>query len=99
MMLVTCLPRILPLVVLSRLTIPPLFLQWLRFIPVAVLAALLAPEIFMTSGNLNLSLLNPVLLAAIPCLAVALYTKNLFYTVFTGMVCIVAIGRIFALML
>lgn len=93
MMLVTCLPRVLPLVVLSRLTIPPLILQWLRFIPVAVLASLLAPELFMTTGSLNLSLLNPVFLAALPSFGVAFYTKNLFYTVFTGMACIAIIGK------
>lgn len=93
MMLVTSLPRIMPLVVLSRLTIPPLVLQWLRFIPVAVLASLLAPELFLTEGSLNISLDNHILLAAIPAFGMALYTKNLFYTVFTGMACIVAISR------
>jgi len=94
MMLVTCLPRILPLVVLSRLTIPPLVLQWLKFIPVAVLASLLAPELFLSEGSLNLSLDNQVLLAAIPTFGAAFYTKNLFYTVFTGMTCIVIIGKL-----
>lgn len=93
-MVVTSLPRILPLVVLSRITIPPLFLRWLGFIPVAVLSSLLAPELFLREGRLYLSLLNPYLLAAIPCFAVALYSRNLFYTVFTGMAAIVLIGKI-----
>lgn len=95
MMLVTSLPRILPLVILSRVSIPPLVLQWLKFIPVAVLASLLAPEVLMTNGDLNLALTNPFLLASVPCFAIALYSRNLFYTVFTGMACIIIIGKVF----
>lgn len=94
MMLVTSLPRILPLVILSKVTIPPLLLQWLKFIPVSVLASLLAPEIFLTDGTLNVSMLNPFLLASIPCFAAALYFRNLFYTVFTGMACIILVSKI-----
>ena len=96
MMLVTSLPRILPLVILSKVTIPPLFLQWLKFIPVAVLASLLAPEIFLTDGTLNVSMLNPFLLASIPCFAVALHFRNLFITVFTGMACVILVSKIIA---
>ncbi|HEY3315216.1 MAG TPA: AzlD domain-containing protein, partial [Bacillota bacterium] len=42
MALVTYLPRMLPLVVLSRFKLPPAVLRWLSFVPVAVLSALLA---------------------------------------------------------
>lgn len=95
MMIVTYIPRMLPLVVLSRMQIPPLLLKWLGFIPVAVLASLLGPELFSKGAGLNLSLNNPFLLAAIPSFLIAAKTKNLFYTVFTGMGCMIIITKIF----
>ncbi|MDD2402185.1 MAG: AzlD domain-containing protein [Clostridia bacterium] len=93
MMLVTYIPRMLPLVVLSKMNIPPLVLNWLKYIPIAVLASLLAPEIFMNETGLDISLNNQMLLAAIPAFIVASLTKNLFYTVFSGMGAIIIISR------
>src|SRR3989442_11429564 len=43
--LVTAVPRVLPLVALSRLQLPPWLADWLRYVPIAVLAALLAIEL------------------------------------------------------
>lgn len=94
MMLVTYIPRMLPLVVLSRMEIPSLVLKWLSFIPVAVLASLLGPELLLKEGGLNISLDNPFLLAAIPSFLIAAKTKNLFYTVFIGMGCMILVTRI-----
>lgn len=95
MMAVTYLPRVIPLVLLSRMDMPPLVLKWLSFIPVAVLASLLGPELLLREGAFNLSFHNPFLLAAIPSFAVAAKTKNLFYTVFMGMACMVLANRLF----
>ena len=39
---VTALPRVLPLVLLSRIALPQWLVAWLGFVPIAVLAALLA---------------------------------------------------------
>lgn len=94
MMLVTYLPRMLPLVLLSRLNIPPLVLCWLKYIPVAVLASLLAPELLISNSSLNVSLNNTLLVAAIPSFLIAFKTKNLFYTVFTGMGTVVFLTKI-----
>ena len=84
MSVVTQLPRLLPLVVLSKLNLPPLMVRWLKQIPVAVLSALLFPTLLLSEGSLSLSLDNTALLAALPCILVAAKTKNLFLTVFTG---------------
>lgn len=46
MALVTYLPRVLPALFLSRVRLPRLLERWLASIPVAVLAALLAPALF-----------------------------------------------------
>jgi len=48
--LVTALPRVLPLVALSRLQLPPWLAGWLRYVPIAVLAALLAIELASTGA-------------------------------------------------
>jgi branched-subunit amino acid transport protein len=84
----------IPLVLLSRVNIPPLVLNWLKYIPIAVLSSLLAPEIFINKTGLDFSLNNPALLAAVPTFIVAGMTKNLFYTVFSGMGSIIIITKL-----
>ncbi|HHU48862.1 MAG: AzlD domain-containing protein [Caldicoprobacterales bacterium] len=86
MSMVTQLPRIIPLVVLTRMSLPPLVVRWLKHIPVAVLSALLFPSLLLSDGRLSLSLDNTALLAAIPCMVIAAKTKNLFLTVLTGII-------------
>lgn len=85
--------RSLPLVLLSRVSLPPLVTQWLSFVPAAVLAALVAPEILSQGGDLNISFDNKNLLAALPTLAVALKTKSLAYTVTAGMLAMALLNR------
>lgn len=84
MALVTYLPRMLPLVVLSRFELPPVLLRWLSFVPVSVLAALLAKELLLSNGRLALPPANLFLLAAIPAFIVAARTRSLMGTVVTG---------------
>ncbi|HEY3363699.1 MAG TPA: AzlD domain-containing protein [Symbiobacteriaceae bacterium] len=85
MALVTYLPRMLPLVVLSRFKLPPLVLRWLSFVPVSVLAALLAKELLVSGGKLALPPAHPQLLAAVPAFVVAIWTRSLMGTVVAGM--------------
>ncbi len=84
MALATYLPRMLPLVVLTRTGLPPLVLKWLSFIPVAVLSALLFPSILMQDGGLCIRPDNLYLLAAIPTIIVAAVFRNLFATIVIG---------------
>lgn len=84
MALVTYLPRMLPIVVLSRFKMPPLLLKWLEFIPAAVLAALLASGLLVDGGRLSLPPGNPALLAALPAFVVAIWTRSLMGTVVVG---------------
>jgi branched-subunit amino acid transport protein len=92
MTLVTYLPRLVPVLVLSSRSLPRLVIAWLRLVPMAVLAALVAPSLFVREGRLTLDLSNIFLLATLPTLLVAWRTKNLFLSVVVGMV-IVAISR------
>lgn len=74
--LVTALPRVLPLVLLSRFSLPRWLLEWLRFVPVAVLAALTAIEVLVPGGK-ALALHAPSLVAIGAAFAVAAWTRGL----------------------
>jgi branched-subunit amino acid transport protein len=84
--LVTAVPRILPLALLSRISIPGRAERWLGHVPVAVLAALLAQSVLLAGGRLDLSANNLSLIAIVPTLLVALRTRSLVATVLTGVV-------------
>lgn len=81
---VTALPRVLPLALLSRITMPAWLVAWLGYVPIAVLAALLAIEVTLVDGRPALSADNPALLAIVPALTVAAITRSLIATVATG---------------
>lgn len=87
---VTYLPRVLPLWLLSHRSLHPSFMRWLEMVPPAVLAALLAPSLFLRetpAGEpaLFISADNIFLLAAVPAFLVAYLTKSFFGTVAAGM--------------
>ena len=63
MAIVTALPRILPITFLAHRKLPPALMRWLSFVPVSVLAALLAPEVFLRNGELHLAADNFFLLS------------------------------------
>jgi len=91
---VTCLPRILPALLLSGRRLSPWIARWLSFVPATVLAALLAPGLLCPEQKLAISVDNIFLLAAIPTFAAAFIFKNFFATVAVGMV-LVALARCF----
>ena len=84
---VTYLPRMLPLVVLSRRLLPAWFSEWLELLPAAILSALLAPVLLTCAEPRSLCLGKPELLAAVPTLLFALRTRSLAGTVIVGMLC------------
>lgn len=73
---VTAIPRVLPLVALSRVELPGWLLDWLRYVPIAVLSALLAIEL-LSAGKPGV----PAIAAA---LAVAIFTRSLLGTAVAG---------------
>ena len=84
---VTYFPRMLPLVMLSRRTLPAWFAEWLELIPAAILSALIAPTLFAHSDPRVFTLGKVELLASLPTLLVAYKTKSLAGTVMFGMFC------------
>ncbi len=83
--LVTLLPRVLPLLGARRLRLPPLAVAWLGYVPVAVIAALLAGEILIAAGGRLATPGEPRLLAGVLTLAVAFATRSIMLTVLGGM--------------
>jgi branched-subunit amino acid transport protein len=92
MQAVTYLPRVLPLWILSSLTLPRVVETWLHYVPPAVLAAMLFPAVLVHDQRLTLSLENVFFWAAIPTAAAAWKTRSFFGAVLTGMV-VVALAR------
>ena len=88
MTLVTFLPRIIPLLLLSGRKMPKLIERWLSLIAPAILSALLLPELLLdrTQATPVLSFPSLYLLAAVPTFLVAWKTKSLFGAVVTGIV-------------
>ncbi len=82
--LVTYLPRLLPILFLSARSLPRLVENWLNYIPVAVMAALVGPALLVPDNKLDLSLTNLFLLAALPTFFVAIKFRSLFGSVIVG---------------
>lgn len=85
MTLVTCGPRILPVLALASRPLPAPVVRWLSFVPAAVLSAMLAPALLVHDGAIALNTDNYYLWAAIPAFLVAWKTRSFFGTVALGM--------------
>lgn len=70
---------------LERFEMPRNFRRALRFVPIAVLSAILLPELTFSNNNLLISPTNPRLLAGIIASFVAYKTKSVIWTIITGM--------------
>ncbi len=90
MALVTYLPRLLPVWILSSKSLPRPVVAWLRHVPVAVLSAMLFPALLVRSDQADLTSGNIFLWAAIPTLLAAWKTRSLFGSVIVGMVMVAA---------
>jgi branched-subunit amino acid transport protein len=88
MTLVTFVPRVVPILLLSGRKMPKIIERWLSLIAPAILSALLLPELLLdrSGGEPVLSLANVYLPAALPTFLVAWRTKSLFGAVVTGMI-------------
>jgi branched-subunit amino acid transport protein len=82
---VTFIPRWAPLFFMARRNLPAWVVEWLDLIPVAILSALLLPELLRAGTPLRLDLFQPKLAAALPTLLFALKTRSLGGTVVVGM--------------
>ncbi len=87
--------RISFIIVLDRWSPPKVVERALRFVPVAVLSAIIAPELVLPGGTLDISLGNLRLLAGIVATLVAWQTKNILWTIIAGMGMLLALQYFF----
>ncbi|MBU2603243.1 MAG: AzlD domain-containing protein [Actinobacteria bacterium] len=92
---VTYFSRLLPLFVLAHRTLPPRVLRFLEAVPVAVLAAFVAPLVLAPEGVLDISLSNQGLLVTLPTVLIAAWSRSLILTVVAGSLLMMAL-RAFA---
>ena len=71
---------------LSQMELPKWVIRWLKHVPVAVMAALLAQDLLLSENEISLSANILKLLAAIPAFAIAILTKSLLGTVVVGII-------------
>jgi branched-subunit amino acid transport protein len=69
----------------GRIELSSAIKQLLRYIPAAVLTAIVVPAVLMPDGELLLSYTNARLIGAIAAILISLWTKNLLLTIVLGM--------------
>ncbi len=79
----------------DRLRLPPVVQRALRFVPVAVLPAIVVPAIVFREGALELTLSNEKLMAGLVASVVAWYTKSIIWTLLAGMIALWALQAVF----
>lgn len=79
----------------DRLKLPFVVQRALRFVPVAVLPAIVVPALVFREGGLELTLSNEKLLAGVLAGIVAWYTKSIIWTLLAGMVALWTLQAVF----
>jgi branched-subunit amino acid transport protein len=74
--------------------VPGLLRRALRFVPAAVLSAIILPDLLLRDQQLALGLGNDRLLAGVAAIGVAWFSKNVLLTIAVGMAVFVGLGLI-----
>ncbi len=85
MMLVTFGVRYPVLALTTRIPLPPPLLDALKYVPTAVLTAIIVPAALMPAGAIDLSFSNAYLVATLASALIAWRSKNLLLTIVAGM--------------
>lgn len=93
--LVTFIPRVLPIAILSRVELPKWAMRWLSYVPIAVMAALVGQGLLMPNGKLEPLQKNLELIAALPAFITAIVTRSLLGTVVAGIISIMVLRFVF----
>ncbi len=84
-MLVTYATRLSFILLIPQERVPALMKRALRYVPPAVLATLILPDLLLSDGSLQFSLQNDRLLAGVLAAFVSWRTKNTWLTIGVGM--------------
>ena len=94
--LVTIVPRVLPFLAAHRMRLSPRAVAWFRFLPVAILSALLFPALLFPGGEWQGTILTPHILAGAIAAFAAVRSGNIIIACITGMLGYAALSAIFA---
>ena len=83
--LITFLIRFSLIYLFGRFKVPETMRQALRYVPPAVLSAIIFPELFLHDGTLHLAFENTRLLAGLIAIVVAWFSRNTLITIIAGM--------------
>lgn len=83
--LLTYLTRLSFILLIGRRSLPDWLVKLLRYVPPAVLSAIIFPELLMPAGTIDLSLTNFRLIAGLVAALVAWRTRNVLLTILVGM--------------
>ncbi len=86
MVAVTFSVRFVPILLLGRLDFPKRFFDLLKYVPPAVLTAIVAPALLMPGGQIEIGFGNVRLIAGLLAVLAAWRTRNLLLTIAVGMV-------------
>lgn len=95
--LITFALRISFIALAGRLEMPPIIQRALRFVPAAVLSAIVVPAVVFRGGDLALTLGNEKLLAGLFAGIVAWLTKSVIWTIAAGMVALWTLQMVMSL--
>lgn len=93
--IVTILVRVIPFMMISRVNLPDVIIQWLSFIPITLFTALVLDGIIQQHERSVGYILNvPFIIALIPTVLLAIYTRSLTWTILGG-IAFIALLRFF----
>jgi branched-subunit amino acid transport protein len=92
--ILTYLIRVVFILLYGKMKIPEQVQQGLRYIPAAVFAGIVFPEIFTSNQALNISLENGRMIAGLAACLVAWKTKNVILTVVVGMAILIGMNML-----
>lgn len=95
--LLTFATRLSFIFLLGRVTMPAWFMRALRFVPAAVLSAIIVPETVTWQGGVSLSWRNPQIWAAGVAILVALRVKNVLAIIGAGLAALLIFRGLFSL--
>jgi branched-subunit amino acid transport protein len=84
--LVTFATRLSFIALFGKLAVPAWLQRALRFVPPAVLSAIIAPELFLRDGQLYFSIENARLLAGMAAVIIAVWRRSTLLTILAGMI-------------
>ncbi len=93
--LVTWLSRVLPFLILKKMTLPKLLVEYLSFVPIVIMSALWISNLFIQDLG-HLPMINwDNFWASLPTLLAAILTKNLLVIVLVGIFSLALIQLVF----